>query len=72
MSHPPEPFTQSVDDYVTSLHSQNGFSRERMPAADASAFDAAVRAAVTPFARGGVLTVPVVARIVWGRVSAPA
>jgi SAM-dependent methyltransferase len=72
MSQRPEPFTQSIDDYVTSLHSQNGFSRERMPAADASAFDTAVRAAVTPFARDGVLTVPVVARVVWGRVSVPA
>jgi SAM-dependent methyltransferase len=69
MSQRPEPFTQSIDDYVTSLHSQNGFSRERMPAADAVAFDAAVRAAVTPYARAGVLTVPVVARVVWGRVS---
>ena len=71
MSQRPEPFAQSIDDYVTSLHSQNGFSRDRMPAADASAFDAAVRAAVTPYARNGVLTVPVVARVVWGRVSVP-
>jgi ubiquinone/menaquinone biosynthesis C-methylase UbiE len=71
MSQRPESFTQSIDDYVTSLHSQNGFSRDRMPAADASAFDAAVRAAVTPYARKGVLTVPVEARVVWGRVSIP-
>ena len=71
MSQRPEPFTQSIDDYVTSLHSQNGFSRDRMPAADVSAFDAAVRAAVTPYTRNGMLTVPVVARVVWGRVLNP-
>ena len=68
MTQRPEPFTQSIDDYVTSLHSQNGFSRDRMPAADASAFDAAVRTAVTPHARNGMLTVPVLARVAWGRV----
>jgi len=71
MSQRPEPFAQSIDDYVTSLHSQNGFSRDRMPAADLSAFDAAVRAAVTPYTRNGLLTVPVVARVVWGRVLNP-
>jgi SAM-dependent methyltransferase len=68
MTLAPEPFTQSIEDYVRSLHSQNGFSRDRMPTADASAFDAAVRAAVTPHARNGLLTVPVLARVVWGRV----
>ena len=71
MSQRPEPFAQSIDDYVTSLHSQNGFSRERMPSADLSAFDSAVRGAVTPYAQNGLLTVPVVARVVWGSVSVP-
>jgi SAM-dependent methyltransferase len=70
MTHPAEPFTQSIDDYVTSLHSQNGFSRDRMTAADARAFDAAVRAAVAPHASDGMLTVPVIARVVWGSVEA--
>jgi SAM-dependent methyltransferase len=63
-------FAQPVDDYVTGLHSQNGFSRDRMPAADARAFDAGVRLAVTPYARDGVLTIPVTTRVVWGRVGA--
>ena len=64
-------FTQSIDEYLTGLHSQNGFSRDRMPAAEARAFVDAVRMAVTPHARDGVLTVPVTTRIVWGRVSIP-
>ena len=28
-------FTQSIDEYLTGLHSQNGFSRDRMPASEA-------------------------------------
>jgi len=64
-------FTQSIEAYLTGLHSQNGFSRDRMLAADAHAFDDAVRQAVTPHARDGVLTFPVVTRVVWGRVSIP-
>jgi SAM-dependent methyltransferase len=64
-------FPQRIDDYLTGLHSQNGFSRDRMPAADARAFDAGVRLAVTPYARDGVLTIPVTTRVVWGRVTVP-
>jgi SAM-dependent methyltransferase len=67
----PDPFPQPIDDYVTSLHSQNGFSRDRMAPADAQAFDDAVRAAVAPHARDGVLTLPIVTRVVWGRVVVP-
>jgi SAM-dependent methyltransferase len=67
----PDPFPQSIDDYVTALHSQNGFSRDRMAAADAQAFDDAVRDAVAPHARDGVLTLPIVTRVVWGRVNVP-
>jgi hypothetical protein len=53
---------------MKAIHSQNGFSLDRMPAADAGAFDAAVREVVTPHARDGVLTRFVVTRVVWGRV----
>ena len=67
----PELFSQTIEGYVTSLHSRNGFSRDRMPAADAQAFDDAVREVVTPFARDGVLSVPVATRVVWGRVERP-
>jgi SAM-dependent methyltransferase len=66
----PQPFSQSIDDYVTSIHSRNGFSRDRMTAAAARAFDGGVREAVLPHAPDGVVTVPVAARVVWGRVEA--
>jgi hypothetical protein len=71
MAHRAEPFRQSIDEYITSLHSQNGFSRDRMPAADAAAFDAAVRAEVAPHAPEGFVRLPVITRIVWGSVSTP-
>jgi SAM-dependent methyltransferase len=60
------PFAQPVDDYIESIHSRNGFSRERMSIADAAAFDDAVRALVTPFAADGMLHLETGAAIVWG------
>ena len=58
---------QSVDDYVESFHSRNGFSRERMTLASAAEFDAGVRAAVAPWARGGTIAARYSALVVWGR-----
>jgi SAM-dependent methyltransferase len=71
MTHRAQPFRQTVDDYVTSLHSRNGFSRDRMSPADAEAFDAAVRTAVVPHAPDGIVRLPVVVQVVWGSVSVP-
>lgn len=68
----PVPFRQSVDAYVESVHSRNGFSRDRMTAADADAFDAAARALVTPYAADdGLLHMQVVGSVVWGEPQAP-
>ena len=63
-------FRQSIDDYVTCLHSRNGFSRDRMTVTAASMFDADVRALVLPHARDGQLELDVTTRLVWGRVRA--
>jgi SAM-dependent methyltransferase len=71
MTHSAQPFRQTIDDYVTSLHSQNGFSRDRMSLADAAAFGEAVRAAVAPHAPDGIVRLPVITRVVWGSVSLP-
>ena len=59
---------QSIDDYITSLHSRNGLSRDRMTAEAAAAFDDAVRAAVGPYAVDGIVTLSTATRVVWGRV----
>jgi len=60
-------FAQHVDDYVESFHSRNGFSRERMSAESARAFDAALRDLVLAHARDGVVTSAITATVVWGR-----
>ena len=54
---------------MTSLHSRNGLSRDRMPADSARVFDDAVRAMTAPHAIDGLLQVPVETRVVWGRVT---
>ena len=59
-------FTQSLDSYIHSIHSRNGFSRERMDEAAAQAFDAEVRKLLIPFLQDDRLTLPVFDEIVWG------
>jgi len=68
---PPEPWNQTVDDYVESVHSRSNLSRERMKPEDAAAFDAALRGIVEPHAENGVLQLRVVGHVVWGRPLAP-
>jgi SAM-dependent methyltransferase len=60
-------FTQGVDDYVESFHSRNGFSRDRMDAARAAEFDAAVRKLVLAHAPNGMVSGEVSSTLVWGR-----
>lgn len=62
----PVPFAQSIDDYIESYHSRSGFSRERMGAARAAAFDEEARAALLRSHPGGTIILRVVGSIVWG------
>jgi hypothetical protein len=62
------PFAQSIDDYIESFHTRNGFSRSRMTAAAADAFDAAVRRLVAQHPGDGVVRGQVRATVVWGRI----
>lgn len=57
---------QTISAYIESIHSRNGFSRDRMPPQDAAAFDEAVAALVAPYAREGLLDVWTSAQIRWG------
>lgn len=59
-------FVQPVAAYVESFHSRNGFSRERMEAARALAFDAAVTELVRPHARDGYVSATVCSTLIWG------
>ncbi len=63
----PVAFEQSVDDYVESFHSRNGFSRERMTPHSAAEFDRALRAAVLRHCPDGVVRAANSVRVVWGR-----
>lgn len=65
------PFEQPIEDYIESIHSRNGFSRDRMQPEDAAAFDAGVRELVAPYAQGGMLHLRISALVTWG-VPAPA
>jgi len=67
----PVPLEQSLDDYVESFHSRNGFSRERMTRASAEEFDAALRAAVAAHAREGRIRARCSALLVWGEPTTP-
>ena len=62
----PAPFSQTIEDYVESFHSRNGFSRDRMDAENAAAFDAECDRLVRQFAQGGEITLGVVGLVNWG------
>jgi SAM-dependent methyltransferase len=64
-------FDQSLEDYIASFHGRASFSRERMGARRAAAFDAEVRSLVAPYA-GRTVSLQVMASVVWGRPQRPA
>lgn len=66
----PAVFTQSIEHFIESIHSQAGYSRERMSPADASAFDAEVEQILLAHSTGRVLEFHVVGQVVWGRLTA--
>lgn len=61
------PLVSSLDRYVESFHSANGFSRDRMTPEAAAEFDEAVRELVLARLPGGHLETAYAASIVWGR-----
>jgi hypothetical protein len=62
----PQPFRQTVEAYIESFHSRNGFSRRRMGVDIAEAFDAAVHALVTDSYPDGVFEMKVSGQVTWG------
>lgn len=62
----PVPFMQSIDDYIESFHSRNGFSRERMTREQAEGFDQEARRILLEAYSDGMLKMQVVANVVWG------
>jgi trans-aconitate methyltransferase len=62
----PVPFTQSVDDYIESFHSRNGFSRERMKPDMAAAFDDEAKKILLKEYPDGKISFQVVGNVIWG------
>jgi hypothetical protein len=62
----PAAFEQSVDDYVESFHTRNGFSRERMTPRAANEFDDALRALILPHCADGRIRGETRISLVWG------
>ena len=62
----PVPFVQSIDDCIESYHSRNGFSRERMTPEQAEGFDQEAKKILLESHSEGVLTMQIVANVVWG------
>jgi hypothetical protein len=58
-------FSQSIDDYVESFHSRNGFSRERM-GETAADFDRELRELVLEHMPSGRVDAKVVTTVIWG------
>jgi ubiquinone/menaquinone biosynthesis C-methylase UbiE len=61
------PFCQSVQSFVEQFHSTASLAREWMSAAESAAFDRAVEEVAAPHATDGMLELPVVAHLAWGR-----
>lgn len=62
----PEPFRQTIDDYVGSWWSRAGFARDRLGLEKAAAFAARVREIVAPYSVNGWLEGEVVAELCIG------
>jgi SAM-dependent methyltransferase len=62
----PVPFQQSIDSYIDSIHSRNGFSRNRMTPRAAAAFDAEVRELLMDRRPDGQVEFDIVGYLTWG------
>lgn len=67
----PVVFEQAISDYIEAIHSQNGFSRERMGPDQAKAFDEEVRALVETTGMGERFETQFVSEVTWGIPSVP-
>jgi SAM-dependent methyltransferase len=63
----PVTFRQPVKDYIEQFHSTASLAREHMQGGEAAAFSEAVHRAVAPWATNGMLEMPIVATVQWGR-----
>ena len=67
----PVRFSQSIDDYIESMHARNGFSRDRMTAKAATDFDTELRELLEVHHPDGVIEGRNQAHVIWGKPLAP-
>ncbi|GCF08367.1 class I SAM-dependent methyltransferase [Dictyobacter arantiisoli] len=67
----PVTYTAELEDYIASFHSGSSLSLDRMPAADAAAFDQGIRDLVAPWTENNQLQLQRTARIIWGKPQSP-
>lgn len=60
------PYRQAVENYVESIHTRNGFSRQRMNPRAMAEFDQAVVSMVMPHARDGLYDGEIQSEVSWG------
>lgn len=58
---------QTIESYIESIHSRNGFSRDRMTRENAQAFDDAVTRLLAQAYPDGLVQIGVVGHVVWGK-----
>ena len=63
----PVPFTQPVDDYIESMHSRNGFSRDRMPEEKAAEFDQEFKRLLLDACKDGNVELQLAGVVTWGK-----
>lgn len=60
-------FKQSLDEYIESFHSRNGFSREDMGKVMAERFDNEVRKLILKYCNDGIVELKIIGKVVWGK-----
>jgi len=59
-------FSQSIEDHIESIHSRNGFSRQRMGTRSADEFDESFRQLLSGYCADGIVRLETIVNIVWG------
>jgi ubiquinone/menaquinone biosynthesis C-methylase UbiE len=62
----PAEFCQSIDDHIESMHSRNGFSRQRMTRDSAKEFDDAFRRLLERACSDGIVRLQTIVNVIWG------
>ncbi|MEM8532630.1 MAG: class I SAM-dependent methyltransferase [Chloroflexota bacterium] len=63
----PTLFQQTTAEWIESYHARNGFSRDRMAASDAAAFDQQMQEVINRYCQDGIVARSIKGRVLWGK-----